>query len=101
MTFHLKGTFIVIQRMYFCAKAKRWQRMFYLCESGASATNVLSMRKRSVSNECFICAKAECWQRMFYLCESEASATNVFIAKYTQYFEFSHLLVRLIIDIIR
>ncbi|MFT9820997.1 hypothetical protein, partial [Lysinibacillus sp. NPDC056185] len=27
--------------------------------SEASATNVLSVRKRSVSNKCFICAKAK------------------------------------------
>ncbi|WP_175401689.1 hypothetical protein [Lysinibacillus xylanilyticus] len=42
-----------------CAKAERQQQMFYLCESGAAATNVLSVRKRSGSNKCFICAKAE------------------------------------------
>jgi len=42
-----------------CGKAKRQQQMFYLCESEASATNVLSVRKRSVSNKCFICAKAK------------------------------------------
>ncbi|MGE7948184.1 hypothetical protein, partial [Lysinibacillus sp. NPDC093688] len=53
------------------------QQMFYLRESEASATNVLSVRKRSVSNKCFICAKAKRQQQMFYLCESEASATNV------------------------
>ncbi|MEB2301068.1 hypothetical protein LAV72_15725 [Lysinibacillus xylanilyticus] len=49
---------------------------FALCESEASATNVLSVRKRSVSNKCFICAKAKRQQQMFYLCESEASATK-------------------------
>jgi hypothetical protein len=32
--------------------------MFYLCESEATATNVLSARKRSDSGKCFICAKA-------------------------------------------
>ncbi|MFJ7185771.1 hypothetical protein, partial [Lysinibacillus xylanilyticus] len=42
-----------------CAKAKRQLQMFYLCESEASATNVLSVRKRSVSYKCFICAKAK------------------------------------------
>ncbi|WP_374965286.1 hypothetical protein [Lysinibacillus sp. RS5] len=47
-----------------------------LRESEASATNVLSVRKRSVSNKCFICAKAKRQQQMFYLCESEASATK-------------------------
>ncbi|MDM5248624.1 hypothetical protein [Lysinibacillus sp. G4S2] len=36
----------------------RQRQMFYLCESEASATNVLSVRKRSDSNKCFICAKA-------------------------------------------
>ncbi|MGE7915425.1 hypothetical protein [Lysinibacillus xylanilyticus] len=30
-----------------------------LCESEATATNVLSVRKRSDSNKCFICAKAK------------------------------------------
>ena len=72
------------------AKAKRQQQMFYLCESEAAATNVLSVRKRSGSNKCFylceseasatnvfICAKAKRQQQMFYLCESEAAATNV------------------------
>ncbi|WP_197142585.1 hypothetical protein [Lysinibacillus sphaericus] len=49
-------------------------QMFYLRESEASATNVLTARKRSVSNKCFICAKAKRQQQMFYLCESEASA---------------------------
>ncbi|MFJ7890180.1 hypothetical protein ACIQYL_19150, partial [Lysinibacillus xylanilyticus] len=39
--------------------AKRQQQMFYLCESEATATNVLSVRKRSDSNKCFICAKAK------------------------------------------
>ncbi|WP_374965360.1 hypothetical protein [Lysinibacillus sp. RS5] len=43
----------------------------------ATATNVLSVRKRSVSNKCFICAKAKRQQQMFYLCESEATAANV------------------------
>ncbi|MFE3577319.1 hypothetical protein [Lysinibacillus sp. NPDC059133] len=42
-----------------CAKAKRQQQMFYLRESEAAATNVLSVRKRSGSNKCFICAKAK------------------------------------------
>ena len=32
---------------------------FALRESEASATNVLSVRKRSGSNKCFICAKAK------------------------------------------
>ncbi|MGA3678108.1 hypothetical protein ACPCXF_23930 [Lysinibacillus agricola] len=50
--------------------------MFYLCESEATATNVLSVRKRSDSNKCFICAKAKRQQQMFYLCESEATATK-------------------------
>ncbi|MGE7914815.1 hypothetical protein, partial [Lysinibacillus xylanilyticus] len=46
-------------------KAKRQQQMFYLRESEASATNVLSARKRSVSNKCFICAKAKRQQQCF------------------------------------
>ncbi|MGE7916943.1 hypothetical protein [Lysinibacillus xylanilyticus] len=32
---------------------------FALCESEATATNVLSARKRIVSGKCFICAKAK------------------------------------------
>ncbi|MGE7689116.1 hypothetical protein ACQKMI_07895 [Lysinibacillus sp. NPDC097214] len=39
------------QQMFSVAKAKRQQQMFYLCESKASATNVLPVRKRSVSNK--------------------------------------------------
>jgi len=65
------------QEALLCAKAKRQQQMFYLRESEASATNVLSARKRSVSDKCFICAKAKHQRQMFYLRESEASATNV------------------------
>ncbi|MGE7690775.1 hypothetical protein ACQKMI_16380 [Lysinibacillus sp. NPDC097214] len=61
------------QEALLCAKAKRQQQMFYLCESGAAAI-VLSVRKRSGSN-CFICAKAE-RQQLFYLCESGATATT-------------------------
>ncbi|MFB7156957.1 hypothetical protein [Lysinibacillus sp. NPDC056232] len=38
-------------KCFFCAKAKRQQQMFFLCESEASATNVLSLRKRSGSNK--------------------------------------------------
>ncbi|MFB7156946.1 hypothetical protein [Lysinibacillus sp. NPDC056232] len=45
------------QEALLCAKAKR-QQLFYLCESVATATIVLSVRKRSDSNNCFICAKA-------------------------------------------
>ncbi|MCL1703264.1 hypothetical protein [Lysinibacillus sp. Bpr_S20] len=52
-----------------------------LCESEASATNVLSVRKQSDSNKCFICAKAKRQQQMFYLCESKATATNVFCSE--------------------
>ncbi|MEB2281400.1 hypothetical protein LAV73_15565 [Lysinibacillus xylanilyticus] len=36
-------------KCFICAKAKRQQQMFYLCESEAAATNVLSVRKRSVT----------------------------------------------------
>jgi len=55
--------------------------MFYLCESVASAANVLSVRKRSVSSKCFICEKAKRQQQMFYLRESVASAANVLSAR--------------------
>jgi len=54
------------QEALLCAKAKRQQQMFYLRESEASATNVLSVRKRSVSNKCFICAKAERQQQQLF-----------------------------------
>ncbi len=86
------------QEALLCAKAKRQRQMFYMRESEASAANVLSVRKRSVSNnksgssdaprklcsarkrsvsgKCFICAKAKRQRQMFYLCESEASATK-------------------------
>ncbi|MGE7943226.1 hypothetical protein ACQKNB_14165 [Lysinibacillus xylanilyticus] len=47
------------QEALLCAKAKRQRQMFYLCESEASATNVLTVRKRSGSNKCFNCAKAK------------------------------------------
>ncbi|MFB7156640.1 hypothetical protein [Lysinibacillus sp. NPDC056232] len=47
----------------------------YLCESEATATKVLSVRKRSDSNKDFIFAKAKRQQQRFYLCESEATAT--------------------------
>ncbi|MGE8034454.1 hypothetical protein, partial [Lysinibacillus sp. NPDC093692] len=53
------------QEALLCAKAKRQQQMFYLCESKAAATNVLSVRKQSGSNKCFICAKAKRQQQMF------------------------------------
>ncbi|MDM5246155.1 hypothetical protein [Lysinibacillus sp. G4S2] len=59
-----------------CTKAKR-QHMFYLRESEAAATYVLSARKRSGSDICFICAKAKRQRHMFYLRESEAAATIV------------------------
>ncbi|WP_285396598.1 hypothetical protein [Lysinibacillus sp. fls2-241-R2A-57] len=39
---------------------------FALRESEASATNVLSVRKRSVSNKCFICAKAKRQQQQMF-----------------------------------
>ncbi|MDM5247619.1 hypothetical protein [Lysinibacillus sp. G4S2] len=47
-----------------------------MCESKATATNVLNVRKQSDSNKCFKCAKAKRQQQMFYLCESVASATK-------------------------
>ena len=40
----------VSNKCFICAKAKRQRQMFYLRESEASATNVLSVRKRSDSN---------------------------------------------------
>ncbi|MDM5249278.1 hypothetical protein [Lysinibacillus sp. G4S2] len=49
----------------------------FCSESEATATTVLSVRKRSDSNNCFICAKAKRQQQLFYLCESEATATTV------------------------
>ncbi|WP_370082625.1 hypothetical protein [Lysinibacillus sp. RC46] len=67
----------VSNKCIICAKAMRQQQMYYLCESEATATNVLSVRKRSDSNKCIICAKAKRQQQMFYLRESEASAANV------------------------
>ncbi|MGY3189605.1 hypothetical protein [Lysinibacillus sp. TE18511] len=39
------------QEALLCAKAKRQRQMFYLRESEATATNVLSARKRSVSGK--------------------------------------------------
>ncbi|MGE7952090.1 hypothetical protein [Lysinibacillus xylanilyticus] len=33
-------------KCFICAKAKRQQQMFYLCESEATATNVLSVRQQ-------------------------------------------------------
>ncbi|WP_374965572.1 hypothetical protein [Lysinibacillus sp. RS5] len=51
--------------------------MFYLRESEASAANVLSARKRSVSGNVLSVAKAKRQLQMFYLRESEASAANV------------------------
>ena len=89
--FYLCESEAAATNVFICAKAKRRQQIF-LSVRKASATNVLSVRKRSVSNKCFylceseaaatnifICAKAKRQQQMFYLCESEASATNVFI----------------------
>ncbi|MGE7951133.1 hypothetical protein [Lysinibacillus xylanilyticus] len=69
------------RQCFICAKAKRQQQMFYLRESEASATNVLSTRKRSVSDKCFICAKAKRQQQMFYLRESEASAAMFYLCE--------------------
>ena len=41
----------VSNKCFICAKVKRQQQMFYLCESEAAATNVLSVRKRSGSKK--------------------------------------------------
>ncbi|MDM5248194.1 hypothetical protein [Lysinibacillus sp. G4S2] len=59
-------------------KAKRQRQMFYLCESEASATNVLSVRKRSVGDKCFICAKAKRQRQMFYLCRKRSVSDKMF-----------------------
>jgi len=64
------------QEALLCAKAKRQRQMFYLCESEASAANVLSVRKRSVSNKCFICAKAKRQQQQS--AQSERKSTPRF-----------------------
>ncbi|MFF2293403.1 hypothetical protein ACFVUF_10765, partial [Lysinibacillus sp. NPDC058154] len=37
----------------------------------ATATNVLSVRKRSDSNKCFICAKAKRQQQMFSVAKAK------------------------------
>ncbi|MFF2177960.1 hypothetical protein ACFVT8_16090 [Lysinibacillus sp. NPDC058147] len=52
-----------------------------LRESEASAAIVLSVRKRSVSGNCFICAKVKRQRQLFYLRESEASAAIVLSAR--------------------
>ncbi|MGE7927478.1 hypothetical protein [Lysinibacillus xylanilyticus] len=46
-----------------------------MCESEASATNVLTVRKRSVSDKCFNCAKAE---RQRQSAQSERKSTTRF-----------------------
>ncbi|MFJ3387689.1 hypothetical protein [Lysinibacillus sp. NPDC086135] len=61
-------------KCFICAKAKRQQQMFYLCESEAAATNVLSVRKRSGSNKCFICAKAKRQQQQSTQSERESTS---------------------------
>jgi len=61
------------QEALLCAKAKRQRQMFYLRESEASAANVLSARKRSVSGKCFICAKAKRQQQS---AQSERKSTT-------------------------
>ncbi|MGE7910359.1 hypothetical protein [Lysinibacillus xylanilyticus] len=59
------------QEALFCAKAKRQLQMFYLRESEASATNVLTVRKRSVSYKCFNCAKAKRQLQMFSVAKAK------------------------------
>ncbi|QQP12443.1 hypothetical protein FJQ98_25805 [Lysinibacillus agricola] len=51
------------QEALLCAKAKRQQQLFYLCESEATATM-------------FYLCESEATATMFYLCESEATATT-------------------------
>ena len=67
--------------VFICARAKRQQHGFYLCESEATATRFLSVRERSDSNTVFICAKAKRQQHGFYLCESEATATRFYLCE--------------------
>ncbi|MFJ6263821.1 hypothetical protein ACIQGW_02160 [Lysinibacillus xylanilyticus] len=55
--------------------------MFYLCESEATATNVLSVRKRSDSNKCFICAKAKRQQQMFSVAKAKRQQQMFSVAK--------------------
>ncbi|MGE7945152.1 hypothetical protein ACQKNB_24200 [Lysinibacillus xylanilyticus] len=57
--------------------------MFYLCESEASAANVLSARKRSVSGKCFICAKAK---RQRQRAQSERKSTTRYGDKSSFYY---------------
>ncbi|MFF2178155.1 hypothetical protein ACFVT8_17080 [Lysinibacillus sp. NPDC058147] len=64
-------------KCFICAKAKRQQQMFYLRESEATATNVLSVRKRSDSNKCFICAKAKRQQQMFSVAKAKRQQQSV------------------------
>ncbi|MFE3575539.1 hypothetical protein, partial [Lysinibacillus sp. NPDC059133] len=47
----------------------------FLCESVATATIVLSVRKRSISNKCFICAKAKRQQQQ-QSAQSERKSTT-------------------------
>jgi len=54
--------------------------MFYLCESKATATNVLSVRKQSDSNKCFNCAKAKRQQQSI---QPEQKSTHVLPKSHT------------------
>jgi len=76
------------QEALLCAKAKRQQQMFYLRESEASAANVLSARKRSVSGKCFICAKAK---RQRQSAQSERKSATHFAG--VPYFNFNEKII--------
>ncbi|MFB7160415.1 hypothetical protein, partial [Lysinibacillus sp. NPDC056232] len=47
----------------------------------ATATNVLSVRKRSGSNNCFICAKAKRQQQMFSVAKAKRQQQMFSVAK--------------------
>ncbi|WP_143114992.1 hypothetical protein [Lysinibacillus sp. FJAT-14222] len=87
------------RKKHLLARDPAAQRMFSVRKRSANvaAANVLSVRKRSDSNnksgssdaprklcsvrqrQCFICAKAK--RTMFYLCESEATATMFYLCE--------------------
>jgi len=58
-----------------------FRRIIYRCKSDATATRVLSVRKRSDSNMVFLCAKAQRQQHGFSLCESAATATWFYLCE--------------------
>ncbi|MFJ3390415.1 hypothetical protein, partial [Lysinibacillus sp. NPDC086135] len=58
--------------------AERQQQGFSLCESGATATRLFSVRKRSDSNKAFFCAKAERQQQ----CLSELLVATILALRF-------------------